>query len=61
MDIGTPLTHGWEQTEQGLMPIMHEGPTAAEMIEGLFCECEGGEVCDQLPLLPEWTYLHRLV
>ena len=49
VDIGTPLTHGWEQTNQGWIPLMYEGPTAAEMIEDLFCECERGEICDKCP------------
>ena len=47
MTVGTPPTHGWENSEQGFMPLMYQGPTSAELTDGLFCECEGGTACDQ--------------
>ena len=47
--LGEPTSHGWENTELGLMPIMYKGTTAAGMIGGLFCECD--DVREQCPCL----------
>ena len=37
---------GWEHTPLGLVPIMFEGPTSAELVEGLYCEdCKECDTC----------------
>ena len=37
---------GWEHTPLGLVPVMFEGPTLAELVEGLYCEdCKECDTC----------------
>ena len=38
---GSPFEYGWKITEDEIEPIMFEGITAAEMIDGLACVCKG--------------------
>lgn len=35
IDIGSPQTHGWSDGENGIEPVLYEGLTALELIDGM--------------------------
>lgn len=45
VDIGSPRTHGWTDGDNGIEPILYEGLTASELIDGMVCVCKGKNIC----------------
>ena len=43
--IESPEGNGWEKHGDIWMPVMYEGPTSSEMLDGLSCKCKGRQKC----------------
>ena len=41
----SPFDYGWQETAAGIQPIMYQGPTVTEMLDGLVCNCKGKKRC----------------
>ena len=44
-DVGSPLDNGWQLQDEKVVPIYFEGPTSAELLKGLLCQCSGRHPC----------------
>ena len=42
---GSPFELGWHKKEGIIEPVMYEGKTASEVINGLACNCKGKKRC----------------
>lgn len=44
-DLGNPEDYGWERKNGMLSPIVFNGPTASELLDGLVCNCTKKQKC----------------
>ena len=45
--IGLPATHGWQEGQSGLEPILFEGLMSSDFLQDLICTCKGKSVCSK--------------
>ena len=46
-DLGSPKDFGREVDNNILTPVLFEGPTASELLEGLVCNCKDKKLCSR--------------
>jgi hypothetical protein len=46
-ELGTPDGNGWKRHADCLVPVLFEGPTAAEVLQGLLCSCSERQNCSR--------------
>ena len=45
LDMESPVGHGWENGNTGLVPTYYTGDTATDILQNLFCNCSGKKPC----------------